>query len=177
MMKTDLFTTISTALLLLTAMVSSQAAEQLKLAGLTAQKPADWITEPPKSSMRLAQFRVPGDAELVVFYFGPKQGGTPQANIARWQSQFSTTDGSPVKPVVRRYSSNSLTVTQAEFQGIYARGVGTGPIGEPRPDQILLAAIIEGPQGKLFVQLYGHGKGVNAQRSEFESFVLSMRSL
>ena len=65
--------------------------------------PAGWVTEKPTSDMRLAQYKLPkadGDTEdglLVVYYFGPGQGGTPQANIDRWVGQVKQADGSDSK--------------------------------------------------------------------------------
>ena len=53
--------------------------------------PDSWTSEPPANAMRRAQYRVPGpggDAELVVFYFGPGEGGDPRANAERWAGQF-----------------------------------------------------------------------------------------
>jgi len=152
-------------------------AQQIELAGLYAQAPITWSAQPPQTSMRLAQFKIQaatGDAEAVVFYFGPHQGGTTEANIRRWQSQFSTTQGDVVTPQLARYNINGLQVTEVLFEGHYARGIGTGPVGAGKSDQALLAAIIEGPKGKLFVQLYGPSSTVKANRSEFESFIHSM---
>ena len=74
---------------------------QASAAGLRFEAPSTWISETPSSSMRLAQYRLPGlegdpeDAELAVFYFGG-QGGSVQANVDRWIGQFSNPDGSPV---------------------------------------------------------------------------------
>ena len=58
--------------------------------------PRGWIEEPASSSMRRAQYRIPGGAgpgECVVFYFGPGQGGDAEANVARWAGQFRGADG------------------------------------------------------------------------------------
>src|SRR6185503_10900471 len=64
------------------------APSKLPAAGDVSYKvPEGWAVEKPTSEMRLAQYKLPkaaGDAEdalLVVFYFGPGQGGTTQANI------------------------------------------------------------------------------------------------
>jgi hypothetical protein len=45
---------------------------------LTWTLPSGWTEEAPSSSMRRAQYRIPGPggpAECAVFYFGPGQGG------------------------------------------------------------------------------------------------------
>jgi hypothetical protein len=49
--------------------------------------PEGWTAVPPASSMRKAQYRVPGpggDGECIVFFFGVGQGGDPMANAVRW---------------------------------------------------------------------------------------------
>lgn len=155
---------------------ASKSAEMVSLVGLQAPLPSSWIATQPSSSMRLAQFTAPSaqgheNAEVIVFYFGSNQGGSAAANIARWQSQFTSADGSPVQAAVSTYQVNGMAVTEAELHGHYARGVGMGPIGPAKPNRTLRAAIIEGPHGKLFVQLHGPTTTVNEQRASFEEFV------
>ena len=61
---------------------------------LRFKMPDGWVSESPSSKMRVAQYKLPkaeGDAEdasLVVYYFGPAQGGSVDANIDRWISQI-----------------------------------------------------------------------------------------
>ena len=94
----------------------------LRLLDLTAHVPAAWESQSPSSSMRLAQYRVPGtagsgDAEFVVFYFGQGQGGSAEANITRWQSQFSSPSGKPVTPSVQHFNVSGMPATTAELTG------------------------------------------------------------
>ena len=81
-----------TALFMVTALAP---AKEVKTGALTLNVPDTWVQEKVRSAMRAAQFIVPGpDAkqeevgELVIFYFGPQQGGTVDANIQRWVGQF-----------------------------------------------------------------------------------------
>jgi len=139
------------------------------LLDLTAPVPTSWVSQPPASSMRLAQFRVPdaggfGDAEFVVFYFGPGQGGSVDANITRWESQFTAPNGKPVKAIVQHLTVSRMPVTTVELTGTYARGVGMGPAGAPTPDQTLLVAVLETPRGNLTLQLHGPHATVAANR-------------
>jgi hypothetical protein len=153
---------------------------RIQLLDRTAPVPAAWVPERPASSMRLAQFRVPGaagaeGAEFVVFYFGQGQGGSVDANLARWQSQFSSPDGKPVKPAIERFTVGDLPVTVAEFTGSYARSVGMGG-GEPaKPDQTLLSAIVETPKGSLWMQLHGPRATVRANREAFLAVVRGIK--
>ena len=142
--------------------------------------PAGWVTRTPSSSSRLAQFVVPGpdsasNAEVVVFFFGAMQGGNVQANLARWRSQFSTPDGSPVPETVTRDSSGAFPVTIAEYRGTYRRGVGAGSADSVRMGQALITAIVETPRGPVFLQLFGPVARVTAEREAFVRFVKELK--
>jgi hypothetical protein len=151
---------------------------QFSFEGYVATVPTDWIALKPSSSMRVAQYRVPangraGDAELVVFYFGMAQGGSVEANIDRWVTQFSSLDGQPVVPKIDHLRLGGLRATTVELHGTYARGVGTGPQGAAKADQTLLVAIIETPAGNLTFQLHGDRITVEAHRKSFETMIRS----
>lgn len=154
----------------------AQARGAFAFLGYQAPVPNTWEPQVPGSSMRAAQYRVPAaarssDGELIVFYFGKGQGGSVQANVARWTSQFSRPDGKPVTPRLTTFTSNGLPVTTVELNGSYARGVGTGPQGIARPDQTLLVAVIQAPEGNITIQLHGDAKTVAAHRKGFDAMV------
>ena len=78
--------------------------------------------------------KVAGDAEdgeLAVFYFGPGQGGTIDANVDRWVKQFSGVDPGDVKRADR--SANGLRQHTVEVQhgtfdaGQMSMGASSGP--------------------------------------------------
>jgi len=130
----------------------------------------------PASSFRAAQYRVPaagggGDGEAVVFYFGKGQGGPVAANIDRWVSQFLPVDGKPVQPKTESLTVQGMPVTVVELHGSYARGIGMGPVGVARPDQTMLAAVIETPDGNLTLQLHGDKATIDPQRAGFNAMV------
>jgi hypothetical protein len=112
----------------------------------------------------------------VVYHFGPGQGGSEAANIARWRSQFQGPDGGPVEPRVERFEVQGVPVTVVELTGAYARGVGIGPQGEALPDRTLLAAIVSGPEGNLYVQLHGPRAVVNRHREGFYALLHGLRA-
>jgi hypothetical protein len=158
------------------APAAAQAPGSLVFKDYRAPVPTAWQSQPPSSSMRVAQYRVPaapgsGGGEAVVFYFGKGQGGAVEANIERWASQFSNPDGRPVIPRVQKLTANGLAVTIVELNGSYARGVGTGPQGEAKPNQTLLVAVVETPEGNVTIQLYGSKETVAAQRKGFDAMV------
>ena len=152
----------------------------VELLGYHTTFPNSWSRKAPASSSRLAQFVIHGadassDAEVVVFFFGATQGGNVDANVARWRSQFSTPDGSPVPETITRDSSGAFPATIAEFRGTYRRGVGAGSADSVRTGQTLVATIVETPHGTLFVQLFGPTATVAAHRAELVRFVKELK--
>jgi hypothetical protein len=162
-------------LALVIAYVGPTAADDARFLGFTAPVPSTWDAQPPETSMRLLQFRVPGDkaedANMIMYYFGPGKGGSVTDNIARWRSQFIDVGGDAMEPRVSEFDVGGTPITLVELTGTYARGVGLGPTGEGVPDQTLLAAIIETADGTVFAQLFGPTETVNAARSGFENFL------
>lgn len=160
----------------------SEMLKTIEFLGLTAPFPDAWVEEEPGSSMRLAQFLIAsgesrGDAKLIVYYFGQGQGGSAEANIARWQSQFTTASGDAVNPSVETMAVNGMPVTVVELRGDYSRGVGMGPAATPEPDQILLATIVETPRGNVYIQLYGPAQVVAMQREAYRHFIRNIKPL
>jgi len=148
--------------------------QEFEFIGFQTQIPTDWNILKPSSSMRAAQIEIPASRplELVVFYFGPGQGGPVAANIARWQGQFRLIDGKSVQPKVSQFTTaGNFTVNWIELRGDYARGVGMGPVGEYQPDQMLIAAITQTPKGNLYIQLHGQANDVTAHRAAYRAFV------
>lgn len=147
--------------------------------GLTWVAPEGWRSEPPASGMRRAQYRVSGpagDAECVVFYFGPGQGGDAAANAQRWASQFRQPDGRDPASALKTSTLqvDGMAVTLVEVKGTYAGGMGGGPTGD-KPGYELLGAIAAGPDANWFFKLTGPEKTVEAQRASFEAMVRSLR--
>lgn len=141
--------------------------------------PAGWTSKTPSSSMRLAEFVAPssaGNAEMVVYYFGPGQGGDIEANVERWRGQFSNADGTPVFERVTSDSTGLAKLSIVEFRGTYARGMGTGSSAEDaRRDNTLLAIIAETPRGTLYFQLFGVHKAVDAVRDAYLGLVRGLK--
>jgi len=148
--------------------------------GLLWTVPPGWREEPVASPMRRAQYRVPGpggDGECVVFYFGPGQGGDAKSNLARWAGQFRTTDDKPIGPAfkTRALTVGDVHVTMAEATGTYVGGMGGGPAGPPRANQMMLAAIAEGADANWFFRALGPKATMEAQRGPFEQLIRSIK--
>lgn len=152
----------------------------IRFLDLHSSLPADWQSVAPASSMRAAQVNVPGASpvELIVIYFGPGQGGPVDANVARWQGQFRPVGGKPVKPALDKFTTaGGFGVDWVELRGDYARGVGMGPVGDYRHDQMLIAAIMGTPRGNLYIQFHGDTDVVLMHWAAFREFVAGLRPL
>lgn len=140
--------------------------------------PAGWIEEERTSSMRVAQYRLPKaatdteDASLVLYYFGPSQGGSTAANIERWVGQMKQAEGSSAKE--EKLEVNGLKVTTVDVAGTYvaetAPGSGTF---HNKPGYRLRAAVVETPNGSYFVKLVGPEKTVGQWNDSFLSYIKS----
>jgi hypothetical protein len=149
--------------------------------GLSWSVPASWIEETPSSGMRRAQYRVPGpggDGELVVFYFGPGQGGDAMSNAIRWANQFSQPDGRPSQEAMRTEQTQvgDIPVLLTEVTGIYSGGM-TMMTGESQElaDHMLLGAIAEGGDANWFFKLTGPAATLGPQRDGFRAMIESLR--
>ena len=127
--------------------------------------------------MRKAAFVVPkaaGDAEdgeLTVFYFGPGQGGSIDANVERWVSQFSGTKPGDVKRANR--DANGLKQHTVELaSGSFSGGMGGGAA---KPAFGLLGAIVEAPSGMYFFKLTGPSKTVAQAKKDFYGLLDSIK--
>jgi len=143
--------------------------------------PEGWIAETPSSSMRRAQYRVQGEAgdgECVVYYFGPGQGGDPQANALRWADQFGQPDGSSSRDAMRTRDLEvaGLPVLLVEVGGVYSGGMAM--MGGPQrqhADYMLLGAIAQGPDANWFFKFTGPAGTVTSQQQAFDSMIRSLR--
>jgi len=142
--------------------------------------PAGWTLTPSTNRMRRAQFRLPGlDAEGVVYYFGPGMGGGVDDNLERWRGQmrgedegrrevFEPAEGVKVTvlDVTGAYTSSTMNP-----HGANPHGDGGGAHGGFR----MLAAVIEVPEGPLFVKLVGPDEDVARAADEVRTWLVSFR--
>jgi hypothetical protein len=152
-------------------------------AGMRWTAPANWKSEAERP-MRLATYTIPhaaGDAhdgECGVYYFGPGQGGSVQANLDRWIGQFVQADGKPSKSAAKidKRTVRGMQVTTVDVSGAYT-GMG-GPLakpgGQPERGYRLLGAIVEGPQGSVFFKFTGPAKTVAQNKAAFDKMLASL---
>lgn len=159
-----------------------QAATSAGQGDLRFKAPEGWVSERPTSSMRASQYQLPaadGDPEaasLVVYYFGPGQGGSVDANLERWIGQMQSADGRPSKDTSKTETTsvNGMKTTMLDVTGTYAGGdMGGGGAGQSKPNFRMRAAVIETPKGAYFVKLVGPVKTVARWDQAFLDFVKS----
>jgi hypothetical protein len=143
--------------------------------------PSGWTVEPPSSSMRRAQYRVSGpggDAECVVYYFGPGQGGEPLAVAELWADQFTQPDGRPSRELleIKTIEVNGITVLMSALSGTFSSGsTMTGQPPENLPGYMLLGAAAKGPDANWFFKFTGPQATIEAQHAAFEGMVGSLQ--
>ncbi len=147
--------------------------------------PADWQPVPPRSTMRKAQFALPkadgdsDDGELIVFYFGPGEGGPTMANLDRWRGQFVDPSGRPLAPdagQTESFEANGLKVTLLDVSGRYAPGAMPGmPAQGPKDDYRMLAAVVETASGPWFFKATGPQATIARHRDAIRKLLESCR--
>ncbi len=146
-------------------------AETVEVAGYSFSSPSNWVSSVPTSKMRKAQFKVPGEkekeAEVAFFYFGGGGAGGVKANVDRWMSQFEEAKGIEIKNT----TIGDTQVTYAQAHGTFLSGRAFGP-KTPKPNYALLAAIISGKNGAIFIKMTGPKETVEAQVSNMKKMVL-----
>jgi hypothetical protein len=142
-------------------------------ASLTWTAPAAWKVLPNPNAMRLATYQVPraagdsDDADVSV----TRAGGTPDANIERWLTQFDDR-GKDTRTVS---TIRGMKITVVDVGGTYL-GSGMTPGAAPVSHRgwALLAAIVEGPGVPYFVKITGPAATVKAARPGFDALLASV---
>ena len=134
--------------------------------------PASWTSAPNPSPMRKATFKIPKagtdteDAELAV----SSASGGVEPNVKRWEQQFGD-----AKAKTEARTVNGLKVTIVEIKGKFASGGMMGQPQEPKPNQMLLGAIVDAGDRQHFFKMTGGEKTVTAARKDFDKFVSTLR--
>lgn len=151
------------------------------LQGVTAVMPEGWRQLAPSSSMRVAEFELPGSsgpANLAVF---AGTMGTVDANVARWVGQFSAADGSATVREERRSlvvgegeEGGGLQVVRVAVSGTFNGGMGMGG-GTSSPGYRMVGAIVQSGSGFHYLKAVGPEATVVEREDEFDAFVGSLR--
>ena len=145
--------------------------------------PQGWVSAPPSSSMRVAEFTLPraagdaADAALVIYYF-QGGGGSVQANIDRWIQQMEAPGGRPAKDLAKtsEMQSHGLTITLLDASGTYTAEMSPGSAEHhDNANYRMRAAVVETSAGPYFIKLTGPQKTVAKWDASFMAFIKSLR--
>jgi hypothetical protein len=145
------------------------------------EAPASWKRVQPKSGIVETEFSIPSAGDLPpgrMTVMGA--GGSVQANVDRWYSQFTQPDGSDTKQkaVTKTIKIAGCTVTMVDVSGTFKDAPG-GPFAGgktiDRPDYRMLAAIVETPgSGSQFLKFYGPAATVAQEADGFRTMIEGM---
>ena len=133
--------------------------------------PADWQEQPPKSQFVLGEFSLTGEGGPARLTLSSAGGGL-EANIERWQGQFSRGPNDP-EPRQSEITFDGQKGTLVELSGTYTDMLSAGNPGKNW--RMLGVAIPIGPTN-FFVKLTGPQATVTAQKDAFVKFVESAKA-
>jgi hypothetical protein len=143
---------------------------------LTFTKPTAWTDRAAASSMRVAEFVIPKasgdseDGELIIYYFAGG-GGSVEANLQRWASQFQSTKD----PVRTTTTVNGLKLTSLDVSGTYVAEMRPGAAEHySKPGFRMRATVVETPKGPYFIKLTGPAKTIDSAGAAFDEFLHSV---
>ncbi len=169
------FRSVSILFLVLVFGLSIQAAfanPPFTVAGFQFTAPEGWRVVPTTSPMRLAELACPGtdgDAEVTFFSFGAGQGGGVDANVQRWLAQFSESVDQINAERAKR-EVGKLTYHLIRANGTFLSGMPGQP-ATPMKDYALMGAIIESPNGDVFIKMTGPKSTVDAGADAFVEMI------
>jgi hypothetical protein len=168
------FVVLFVAVLLSAVVARADDPATFAVGGLTFTRPADWKWVEVSSPMRKAQLKIPGatadeSADVTFFHFGAQGGGDAAANAQRWLMQFKGGEGAQK---IEPQEIHGTKVTLVTTEGTFSSGMPGGPT-TPVENQALLGAIIEGPEGNIFIKTTGPAALVKGLREKFLAFITS----
>jgi hypothetical protein len=170
------------AALLLAAPALAADALRTEAVGLRFAVPKAWTRVPAASDVRAAQWKIPGagsdDGELVLFFFGKGKGGGVQDNVDRWLGQFTEPDGRSSRDaaVTTIRTVNGLRLTSVDVAGTYRGAPMGGGSAQPKPEQRMLAAVVEGDDGPWFFKAVGPRATMEQAKAGFDELLASVEA-
>jgi hypothetical protein len=162
---------LCTALLLIVG--AGGVAQAESEAGLKWTAPPGWASQ-GAATFRVVTWKVQ-DAECIVYFFGPGQGGSVEANLDRWKGQFSQ-NGKPAEAKITRRTIHGISMTTIDLTGTYIATGGQVKEGQgPQPNYRMIATVTEGKTGNLFIRFIGPAKTVSAELPKYEQLLASFQ--
>lgn len=149
---------------------------------IVLEAPKTWVRKQPKTRIIEHEFAVPagGDSKEEGRFTVMGAGGGIEANIARWQGQFTQSDGSTTadKTKTQKLQVNGNEVHYVDISGDYKDSAGPfNPApAVTRPNYRMLAAIVVNEKlGQYFLKFYGPKDLVTANEKAFQDMVNSLK--
>jgi len=166
------------------AFTLAAAGTPVTIDGLTSNAPEGWKEVPTTSQMRFKQFTIPRasgdqfDGELVIFYFGPGQGGDPDANITRWKAMFTPPEGKKIEDVskVDTVTIGAVKATLLDVHGTYKPSNMMGPPQDPRPNHRMIGVVFASPQGPYFMRFVGPERTIERNKAGFDKWLKGFKT-
>jgi hypothetical protein len=146
------------------------------------EAPMAWVRKQPKSRIIEHEFAIPvvGEGKEEGRFTVMGAGGGIEANIARWQGQFTQSDGSTTaeKTKTQKLQVNGVEVHYVDISGDYKDSAGPfNPApAVTRPNYRMLAAIVNSDKlGQYFLKFYGPKDLVAANEKAFQDMVNALK--
>ncbi len=151
---------------------------KIKVSAQSFIAPEKWKSEKASSSMRAAQFTIPGKegqgaAECVFYYFGPGAAGGAKANLDRWANQFAK-DPKPIFKIEEpKPGAGGVQIVYLFGEGTFMSGPPFGGAKVPKKNYGMAAAVLGTKPGYIFVKMTGPNSVVKAARPDFKKMIES----
>jgi hypothetical protein len=177
---------LGVGVLALAGLVYAGGDGEVTLDGLKSKAPASWKRGKVSNKLRVAQFQLPkardelGDAELVIFFFGPGSGGGTDENIKRWQGMFDPPKGKTIEEAskVEKLKVGKVPVAVVDVQGTYKERF---PPNDPnakitrKENYRLIGVVFESENGPYFIRVTGPAATVEHHKKDFDSWLKNFK--
>jgi hypothetical protein len=151
---------------------------QVTLGNLSFAIDEKWVREEPTSSMRAAQFKLPGtgetDSVTLIVYRGI--GGTAEANIERWIAQVPQADGSSSadKAKTETKTVDDFKIITLDVSGSFAASAMMGG-GQAIAEARMFAAAVDGLGGPYHFKAVGPADAMAQWEDSFKALFASFK--
>ena len=159
-----------------------QSAGTVALEGLSMSYPESWKSMPlsgggpmsPKAILQIPNGK--GEAGSIRITHFPRMKGKNEANIQRWIAQTKRPDGSPATQAdanLKMTKSDGIELTMVDLSG----SIKATMRDAAKPNQRMIAAIIDHPKGPHFVVVVGDSKLITESEEAILAFMRSSKIL
>ena len=154
--------------------------------GSTASSTAPGRPCTTATAPRFKQFRLPAvgkdkdHAELIIFFFGPGQGGSAQDNIKRWKGFFRAPEGKTIDDVskLEKFKVGDVKVTYLDVSGTF---LSKDPPFDPNAKEVKkpqfrrFGVIFESPNGPYFITVTGPARTMEMHKKGFDEWLKNFK--